>query len=69
MRVLRHTRDHGGWSYVQVAACVADVAALENTLTPQLLAGFQAALARAPLVVLDGNLSAAALQVQISSAQ
>ena len=52
--------DRGG----EVAACVADVALLEAALTPALLRRrFAPAIAAAPLLVLDGNLSAAAIEV------
>lgn len=49
----------------EVAACVADVALLERELGPPLLrgAGVAAALAAAPVLMLDGNLSQAALRV------
>lgn len=48
----------------EVAACVADVALLETALTPDLLRqGFSQQIGAAPLVVLDGNLSAAAIEV------
>ncbi|KAL4448643.1 hypothetical protein ABPG75_005862 [Micractinium tetrahymenae] len=48
----------------EVAACVADVGLLERELAPLLLrtAGVAAALAAAPVLMLDGNLSEAALQ-------
>ena len=48
----------------EVAACVADVALLEAALTPTLLQSpaLAASLAAAPLLLLDGNLSAAALE-------
>ncbi|EFN56299.1 hypothetical protein CHLNCDRAFT_144692 [Chlorella variabilis] len=48
----------------EVAACVADVASLEARLAPPLLRApaVAAALAAAPVVMLDGNLSAAALE-------
>ena len=47
----------------QVAACVADVGALEQELTPRLLRHHRPHFAAAPLVMLDGNLSAEALEV------
>ncbi|KAL4857826.1 Pseudouridine kinase [Chlorella vulgaris] len=48
----------------ELAACVADVSLLEEQLTPQLLRSppVAAALAAAPIVMLDGNLSPEALQ-------
>lgn len=46
-----------------VAACVADVGAVETALTPSLLQSYEDRIRAAPLVVLDGNLSSAALQV------
>lgn len=49
---------------MQVAAAVADVAALETALTPAALASeFSHDIAAAPLVIVDANLSPAALQV------
>ncbi len=47
----------------QVAACVADVGALERELTARLLRRHQPDIAGAPVVLLDGNLSAEALEV------
>lgn len=49
----------------EVAACVADVALLERELAQALLrtAGVADALSAAPVLMLDGNLSEAALQV------
>ncbi|KAI3426112.1 hypothetical protein D9Q98_008491 [Chlorella vulgaris] len=48
----------------ELAACVADASLLEEQLTPQLLRSppVAAALAAAPIVMLDGNLSPEALQ-------
>ena len=48
----------------EVAACVADVSLLERALTPALLreARLAAALAAAPLLLLDGNLAPAAIE-------
>jgi hypothetical protein len=49
---------------VQVAAAVADVLAVERALTPAALTSeFSHDIAAAPLVVVDANLSPAALQV------
>lgn len=48
-----------------MVACVADVASLEQQLTPQLLHSFCDDIIHAPLVMLDGNLSEAALQVGV----
>lgn len=50
----------------ELAACVADASLLEEQLTPQLLRSppVAAALAAAPIVMLDGNLSPEALQVR-----
>jgi hypothetical protein len=48
-----------------VAACVADVAAVETALDPALLQGHEADISSAPVVVLDGNLSHGALQVHV----
>lgn len=49
----------------EVAACVADVALLERCLLPPMLRrpAVAAALAAAPVVMLDGNLAPAALEV------
>lgn len=47
----------------EVAACVADVAALEQYLTPQLLRQHIADIQSAPFVLLDGNLSPEAILV------
>lgn len=50
----------------EVAACVADVALLERQLAPAMLCAppVAAALAAAPVVMLDGNLSEVALEVR-----
>lgn len=45
---------------------MADVATLEQELTPQLLVTFRDDITHAPIVMLDGNLSEAALQVLLS---
>lgn len=49
----------------EVAACVADVLLLERALTPRLLRQppVRQALGAAPVVMLDGNLGEAALEV------
>ncbi len=48
----------------EVAACVADVDALEELLTPQLLRQHRADIQSAPIVLLDGNLSPEAILVR-----
>lgn len=50
----------------EVAACVADVGLLERALLPPLLRQPQVAhaLAAAPVLMLDGNLAEAALEVR-----
>lgn len=47
----------------EVAACVADVGLLEQALTAATLRQYRPELSNAPVVMLDGNLSAAAIEV------
>ena len=55
----------GCHNFLQVAAAVADVSALERALTPAVLSGeFSHDIAVAPLVVVDANMSLVALQVR-----
>ena len=48
----------------ELAASVADVAALEAELSPELLAQHRACIQAAPIVMLDGNLAPASLLVR-----
>jgi len=47
----------------EVAACVADVGLLEMALTPAVLRQHRGVLSAAPVVMVDGNLSPAAIKV------
>lgn len=53
----------------EVAACVADVDALEQHLTPELLTQHRTDIQSAPFVLLDGNLSPEAILVRFTVAQ
>lgn len=46
-----------------MAASVADVAAIEAELTPALLRQHRAHIQAAPIILLDGNLSLASIEV------
>lgn len=48
----------------EVAACVADVGLLEEALTPRALAAHAQSIAAAPVLMLDGNMSEAAIEVR-----